>query len=301
VTIRGPDPFAAPAEPAARDDPFARARAGEAGEPGDAAGADRSDTLAGPLAQRDPHAPVEESAVFQLSGPTSLDDLLRRARLRGFLAGALVGGALVVGGVAVASWWMRPVAATVSSPIAAAEPHVAPQDVGVVPPPGAGPAAAPEARPPAAVPAGGAAPHPAGRRRGAPAPASPGDVLVLPALELSAPGPAAPAPRAPSVAAPSGGLELAEVSAALDARREAIERCTADHPVDATAAAGRRFHLVLTVAATGRVADAALDDAEVGAADLGGCLVALAREIRFPPFEGDPVRVELPLRLAVPR
>jgi hypothetical protein len=101
--------------------------------------------------------------------------------------------------------------------------------------------------------------------------------------------PAAPAARQ---------LEEREVSAALDARREAMAGCIEAHPADVAEARGRRFHLVVTVDQTGRVERARLDDADLGATALGSCLVRLARELRFEPFDGEPVRVELPLRLA---
>ena len=86
--------------------------------------------------------------------------------------------------------------------------------------------------------------------------------------------------------------------AALDARREAMAGCIAAHPADVAEARARRFHLVVTVDQTGRVARARLDDPDLGATALGSCLVRLARELRFEPFDGEPVRVELPLRLA---
>jgi hypothetical protein len=293
VTIPGPDPFDAPTQGAEiRDDPFARAHAREAGEASGRLPAGRGAAAAGRLAQRDPHAAAEESESFPLSEPTSLDDLLRRARLRGFLAGALVTAALVAGGAAVASWWTRP-----PQPAAAeAEPRLAPPEAQVTAPPGPVevPPPAPAGRHAAAAPAV-PAPHLGGRRRAPAAALRAAGPLVLPAFDLRAPGPPARVDPAPAA---SRGLELADVSAALDARRGDLESCTADHAADSAAASGRRFHLVLTVAGSGRVSDASLDDAEVGATALGACLVALGREIAFSPFDGEPVRVELPLRLA---
>jgi len=109
--------------------------------------------------------------------------------------------------------------------------------------------------------------------------------------------PPVPVPE-PSAAPASHQLEESEVAGALDARREAMAGCIEAHPADVAEARARPFHLVVTVDQTGRVARARLDDADLGATALGSCLVRLARELRFEPFDGEPVRVELPLRLA---
>jgi hypothetical protein len=60
----------------------------------------------------------------------------------------------------------------------------------------------------------------------------------------------------------------------------------------------RRFHLDVTVVDSGRVSGADIDDAEVRGTALGECVLGVARGITFPAFDGEPVRVELPLRLA---
>jgi hypothetical protein len=92
-------------------------------------------------------------------------------------------------------------------------------------------------------------------------------------------------------------LDDGDVANALAVRRGAIERCLADHRADA-GAGSRRFHLVITIDATGQVGDARVDDPELGATPLGACLAGVVRDLALPPFDGDPVRVELPLRIA---
>lgn len=302
---REPDPFVDPARPGERDDPFAGARAGD--EAGGAASVVRRVPAAGPLAQRDPDAPIEVSAEYGLSGAVSFDDLLRRAGRRGFVAGAAAGALVAIAGAAVLSW-ATSAGAPSPPPREAGARAVAPQ--GPLSPPGDAPGeGAPEVVPPAPPRPQRDSPRPAVRQR----PAVPGaghrqDVVVLPGLALrpaEEPAQAEPAPLArpaPERAAPSAargaGLQLADVSAALDARRADIEACLSAHPAEAAGAGGRRFHLVLTVADSGHVSAAQLDDAEVGATALGACLVRLGREVTFPAFDGEPVLIELPLRLA---
>ncbi len=47
---------------------------------------------------------------------------------------------------------------------------------------------------------------------------------------------------------------------------------------------------------SGRVSDARIDDPLVEATPLGVCLVRIAGGMSFRPFDGEPVRVALPLR-----
>ncbi len=42
--------------------------------------ADEEPTILGPLAQRDPNAPLDESAEYAVTGAASFDEVLRRAR-----------------------------------------------------------------------------------------------------------------------------------------------------------------------------------------------------------------------------
>ena len=301
VKTRDPDPSTVPAERAeTSDDPFAGA---PLRPPGGPAEGERSATIVGPLAKRDPHAEVEveDSAEFDVTGAASFDDLLRHVRWRGFLAGAAV-GALVVGAGAIALSWALsrpPPPAGVPLQIPLQEPGRA----GGEPRPNAPPRQTPEGRPPAPGPAaavrdqtrparatgkGRLRPGAGEEPRGV---AAPGLVLG-PADEPSGPGAGPVATRAPP-----RRLDPAAVAAALAGRREEIEACATAHPADTARAGGRRFHLLLTIDRTGQVA-AQVDDAEIGATALGACLVRVAGEDRFAPFDGDPVRADLPLRFS---
>ncbi len=95
-----PDPFAAPDANGARDDepsihttaPVAEARGMAESAP------DVTPTFIGPLARRDPSARLDESSEYRLTGAISFDDVLRRTRRQGFLAGIAAGA--VVGAIA---------------------------------------------------------------------------------------------------------------------------------------------------------------------------------------------------------
>ncbi|HEY6001775.1 MAG TPA: hypothetical protein VIV57_02795, partial [Anaeromyxobacter sp.] len=87
------------------DDPFARALR---------PGTDRLEVtgpIAARLAERDPDAPLDDSAEIHASGAVSFDDLIRQARMKGFLTGAAAGalGAAVIA-VALSLATSRPVA-----------------------------------------------------------------------------------------------------------------------------------------------------------------------------------------------
>jgi hypothetical protein len=292
VEIPDHDPFAAPDA------------ADEAG--GSAPAPARTVTLFGPLAERDPRARADETGEVPITGASSFDDLLVRARKRGFLAGVATGAiaAAVAAGVAaavLASGTPRPTPEPAARPVA--EPDPVPADPAprspaasaaarrpVPSPPPRGPA--PDATAPAAAPGLDLR----GPEHRAPAEAQGGD----PAAERADVARADRAPEAEPAASPPRRLEDAEVAAALAARRDAIDACVAATDPDGTAAGGRRFLLVLSVRPSGRVTYARIDDAEVDATALGRCIASVARDMAFEPFEGEPVRVELPLRLAAP-
>ena len=108
--------------PAAPDDPFLppRARANGRVEVTQKIEEER-------LAQRDPYAPSDESSEYRITGAVTFDEVLRRVRMKGFLAGAAagaLGAALIAAGLALAT--ARPVATTTVAvpalPAPAAEP-----------------------------------------------------------------------------------------------------------------------------------------------------------------------------------
>jgi len=215
-----PEPTAPLLESAPGDDPFARAMppAGEvSGETPAPAG---TPTFGGRLARRDPDAPLDESAEFRVTGAVSFDDILRRARRQGFLAGA---GAGALGAAAVAAVLAlatpRPASTTI---VVEREPpgeSARPPDRAVDAPPAAGTGVAErEVARHAATPAAATRPPPAAaaaRRVTAPPlpePAErkvPGETVAAAALPAPEPAPVAEtppdaAPAAPDPAAPAG-------------------------------------------------------------------------------------------------
>jgi hypothetical protein len=126
---RGGDPFAPPAasEPLP-DDPFAAAPVPDVPrrEPVVPPSLDVTPTMDGPLARRDPDAPADESAEYRVTSALSFDDVLRRARRRGFLAGAVVGAVAAVAiavGLAVATSRTSPAPHGPAPASASAEAH----------------------------------------------------------------------------------------------------------------------------------------------------------------------------------
>jgi hypothetical protein len=88
-----------------------------------------------------------------------------------------------------------------------------------------------------------------------------------------------------------------EVAAALRARRQTLDGCVAATAAEGAEPPPQRLRLVLTLEPGGEVSGAQFDDAEVDASPLGACLAGVVQSMSFPPFEGEPVRLALPLRL----
>lgn len=295
TTTRELDPFADRAAPAEiGDDPFARAA--ETAKPCASSAVERTVSLSGPLAQRDPLAPPDRTAEIEITGATSFEDVLRRARRRGFAAGVAAGALAVLAGAAALSWWTSPPGGP-----AEAEASAAPSQAEEAP--AAPPARKIERGAPASAPAPareGA--QRTGTRRAPPAPPAaetrdhlgPGLDLRPPEATESPPEDAHPVAEA----AAERGLDDGEVAAAFEARRPAIEGCIGAHPDDVAGAAGRRVRLVVLIEPAGHATRARIDDAEVGATALGACLVRAVQELAVPAFDGDAVRIELPLRFA---
>ncbi|HET8542654.1 MAG TPA: hypothetical protein VFL83_22460 [Anaeromyxobacter sp.] len=282
---------------------------------------DDDPTVLGPLAERDPDAPLEPSAEYVVTGAVSFDDVLRRARRQGFVAGAAAGGVAGALVAAVLALAMRPAAPAIAT-IAPADPP-APEPAEAAPSRARAPraAAASGTEPRATEPAG---PRPEARAEGvaaaAPAP-EPGDGAADAAAAhadavASRPPDARPAGDAASAEAqgdaasaeaqdakePAASDEAAqrgrpprerEVAAAISARRDDLEACVAETPGDGAAARGRRFRFLVVVDPSGQVSEARTYDEAIGATPLGVCLVRLARETTFPPFDGEPVSVEV--------
>lgn len=154
----------------------------------------------------------------------------------------------------------------------------------------AGPATSP------AAPAGGleAAPGPALAPAAAPAPA--------PAAPAP-PAAAAPAPTPPAsrIAIPAAGRALspAAVQTAVGRLRVPFDRCVQSALGEAggQALVGRRIGLLVAVGPGGLVETSEVDEPDVEQSPLGACLRRVASRLLFPPFDGEPVGLRIPLVL----
>jgi hypothetical protein len=268
-----------------------------------------------------------------LAVSASIAARLRRKRSRRGLLIALVVG--IAAAAAVGAWFFvisrgstSTTTATVdvaaeapsgASPAAARRPEA--------PPPPAPPEAAPAAEPaPVAAAPAQATPSPkppAERPRETPprpkapkpsaaaaAPASPPLAAPAPVQEAAPPAePAAAPPPAPAAApepaaapapvAARKSLQPEDVIPVVRARRGDFDACIAKAVEAGTPGKwlGRRVDLLVFVSPTGRVSSAAVDDPEVEPTELGACLRVVARQMVFPPFQGEAVPLALPLRL----
>lgn len=253
---------------------------------------------AGRLARRDPYAASEESAEYRIPGAASFDDMLRRARRQGFVAGSVAGalGGLVIS-AAAALLTSRPVAAVTVPVLESRVEAERTMD------------AAPHTREAASdTPIGSATTRrtaiamnrnfaAAAAARHLPETPTRESVDGGEALDPSRPAAAEPAMLAPTEAtAPARQLDEREVAAALRARRDAFEACVAATSGDAASARGHRFRVSVVIEPSGQVSDARIDDPQIDATPLGACLIRLAQTMSFAPFDGEPVRVEVPLR-----
>lgn len=307
---------------AQRDDPFARALRPGGGR------IEVTGPISARLAERDPDAPLDDSAEVHVTGAVSFDDLLRQARMKGFLAGSAAGalGAAAIA-VALSLATSRPVAtmtiqtieprAELSAPAprtpdtAAAAVHPAapsrrasevaepPRRAPERPPPTQdaplpeAPVAAAEVPPPAETRVGldlAAPPSPAAARSEPPAPEP--SAAASPAAPAASP--TAPAASPPAASKAKGPFPEREVAEALKARRAELADCVAATPGPA-AGRGQRFALTVVIDPSGRVSDVQIDDPEIETTPLGVCLLRLVHAMSFAPFEGQPFRVELAL------
>lgn len=150
----------------------------------------------------------------------------------------------------------------------------------------------PPPRPPRAPPSPAkvAAPPAARRVASARRPAPPASVAPRAAARPAAPGSPAPASTRP----PPDQM----VSDALAARRPAFEACLRDWLRDkpSSAITGRQMDLLLMVNPNGSVSSPAVDDPAIDGTALGACLRGVVSR-PFPPFEGEPLQVRMPLKL----
>lgn len=206
-----------------------------------------------------------------------------------------------------------PVPPQAPPPAPAAEPEPPPT---LVPPPAPKPVAPkpvarPVARAPAAtapvararVPARAAPPAAAVETRAA-AP-RPEPAAAEPAPSVAQPPPRAKEPEPPAVAAvpassvPSRRLAPASVERAIARKKVSFDQCV-DQALAAPggeALAGRKIALLIAVESGGLVEAAQVEQPEIEGSALGACLRRAAGGLLFPPFEGEPVGVRIPLQL----
>ena len=182
-----------------------------------------------------------------------------------------------------------------------------------MPPPAPKPVARPPATPAAPTGARGRGPArpaaPAERSAKPPAVAvavdaqgvEPAPAAVQPPPAVKEPEPAAAAAPAPQV--PSRRLAPASVERAIARKKASFDQCV-DQALAAPggeALAGRKIALLIAVERGGLVEAAQVEQPEIEASPLGACLRRAAGGLLFPPFEGEPVGVRIPLQLGAPR
>ncbi|MFY3742718.1 zinc-ribbon domain-containing protein [Anaeromyxobacter sp. Red801] len=182
--------------------------------------------------------------------------------------------------------------APASAPAAKA-PEAAPAPV----PPAPGPAQAPAA----AEPAPGAAPAPGtATPQAEPPPAPERAQPARPAPEAPRPSRApAAAPAAPAPAGEtSGGLTPERIQQVIATSRPRFDACLAEaRPGRGLALDGRTVNLRVAITPAGAATYPTFDDVTIGSTELGACLKSAARQMAFPRFEGEPVRIEVPITL----
>ncbi len=86
---------------------------------------------------------------------------------------------------------------------------------------------------------------------------------------------------------------------AVARQRAAFDRCVqgALQGPGGEALAGRKVGLLVLVSSGGLVEASEVEEADVEGAPLGACLRKAAGRLLFPPFEGEPVGLRIPLVL----
>jgi hypothetical protein len=132
-----------------------------------------------------------------------------------------------------------------------------------------------------------------------PAAVEPAPVAVLPTPAAKEPEPAAAAP-APST--PARRLAPASVERAIARKKASFDQCV-DQALagpGGEALAGRKIALLIAVERGGLVEAAQVEQPEIESSPLGACLRRAAGGLLFPPFEGEPMGVRIPLQLGAP-
>ncbi len=138
-------------------------------------------------------------------------------------------------------------------------------------------------------------------------PADPPPVAAAPPpppTPVPVPVPVAPAPPvqvASRASIPTAGKALspASVQTAVARQRAAFDRCVvaALSAEGGQALAGRKTGLLVAVGPGGLVEAAEVEEPEIEGSPLGACLRKAAARLLFPPFDGEPVGLRIPLVL----
>jgi hypothetical protein len=294
------DPFAAaaaahgaPASPALDKDPFADVRAELAAVAAAEARPDASPPLTTPKVPDIPRPPPQKqgSPVLLIGGGVLV------------MIGIMVFALVKFGGQKTEPALAPPPVAAAPAP-AATPPPAAADPVQPAPTPPEPIAAAPE---PAPEPEPKAAPprevhretKPEPKRRPEPKAAKP-EPKPEPRVAEAAPPPPPPPREERNVDLPNvpEGLSQDQIQKVLGSTRKAFDDCivTAGKQSDVKLD-GRKVVLRLNIQPNGTVTYPTLDDVQLNATPLGGCLKQAARLMVFPKFSGDPLRIEVPLVL----
>jgi hypothetical protein len=216
-------------------------------------------------------------------------------RLHGYLPVIAVGAFLAVGLVAGGAWFglagealVRPLLPPAPTPLragaVAAPPE--PEDPGPAP-----------ARAVPAVPTGPQGARAPSRRPGASLDRP--DRRLLDLLHRKEDAAGVSAPPAGELSTGRATLDEAAVSGALARNSSAFSACIARAARTDAALRQRRTPLVmeLVIEPSGRISGARLEDPKYAGSPLGQCLVATARRIVLPSFDGDQLLVQAPLKL----
>ncbi|ABC82791.1 zinc-ribbon domain-containing protein [Anaeromyxobacter dehalogenans] len=168
------------------------------------------------------------------------------------------------------------------------------------------PASAPAAKAPEAAPASPApapvTPQPppgAAAAPGTEAPATaPAPESARPAAEPQRPSRAPASAPAADAGEASGSLTPERIQQVIATSRPRFDACLAEaRPGRGLALDGRTVNLRVAITPAGAATYPTFDDVTIGSTELGACLKAAARQMAFPRFEGEPVRIEVPITL----
>ncbi|MFL5415349.1 MAG: GYF domain-containing protein [Myxococcales bacterium] len=132
--------------------------------------------------------------------------------------------------------------------------------------------------------------------REAPRP-SPGPLAPVAPRPSPPPEPVKPPPEEPPSAAP--GLNAIEVKRKLDEAKPQLQACI-DEALkrDPKLKVAGRIRISTTIAPSGAVTSATIDNKTVDASPLGACLKRTTQHIVFPAFSGDPFEVDIPISVS---